>query len=57
MKKLVLALAVFSFTLSSQAQLQTPAPSPAATLTQMVGLTKVSIDYSRPAMRGRKDIW
>ncbi|NKI32074.1 DUF2911 domain-containing protein [Croceivirga thetidis] len=35
------------------AQLQTPAPSPAATLTQVVGLTDVAIDYSRPAMRGR----
>jgi len=53
MKKLVLfaIAALLSITLS--AQLQTPAPSPAATLTQVVGLTDVSIDYSRPAMRGR----
>jgi hypothetical protein len=53
MKKLVFFAfaALLSITLS--AQLQTPAPSPAATLTQVVGLTDVSIDYSRPAMRGR----
>lgn len=53
MKKVILFVAVaFSFALVS-AQLQTPAPSPAATLTQVVGLTDVSVEYSRPAMRGR----
>lgn len=31
-----------------------PAPSPAATLTQVVGVTKISIDYSRPSLRGRE---
>lgn len=43
---------VFSFT--SHAQIATPAASPAATLTQKVGLTDVTISYSRPSMRGRK---
>ena len=36
------------------AQIKTPASSPTASLTQMVGLAKVSIEYSRPAVRGRK---
>ena len=36
------------------AQMQTPAPSPASTLKQMVGLTEVEVEYSRPSMRGRK---
>lgn len=31
-----------------------PAPSPAATITQVVGVTKISIDYSRPMLRGRE---
>jgi len=31
-----------------------PAPSPSATITQAVGVTKISIDYSRPALRGRE---
>lgn len=37
----------------SMAQLATPAPSPMATVSQVVGLTKVEIAYSRPAMKGR----
>lgn len=35
------------------AQIQTPQPSPSSTLEQVVGLTEVKIEYSRPAMRGR----
>ncbi|NEM98247.1 DUF2911 domain-containing protein [Pontibacter burrus] len=38
---------------TTQAQIQTPAASPAATLTQKVGLTDVSVSYSRPSLRGR----
>ena len=37
-------------------QLKTPRPSPEATVTQMVGVTEVSIDYSSPGVKGRK-IW
>ncbi len=33
-----------------------PAPSPAASVSQVVGVTKVSIDYSAPSVKGRK-IW
>ena len=37
-----------------KAQIQTPAPSPFSTLEQKVGLTDVTVKYSRPAMKGRK---
>lgn len=36
------------------AQLQTPAPSPLGKLEQMVGLTQVTVEYSRPSMKERK---
>ena len=36
------------------AQILTPQPSPRAQFTQKVGLTTVEVDYSRPAVRGRK---
>ncbi len=57
MKKLVLVLVAIMSVCSSvelQAQLQTPAPSPMAKLTQMVGLTEVTIEYSRPGVKGRE---
>ena len=38
----------------SLAQLQQPAASPAAQVSQVVGFTKISIDYSSPAVKGRK---
>ena len=37
-------------------QIRTPRPSPDATVTQMVGVTEVSIDYSSPGVKGR-EIW
>jgi hypothetical protein len=37
-------------------QIKTPRPSPNATVTQMVGVTEVSINYSCPGVKGRK-IW
>lgn len=53
MKKIILScfLALSALT---QAQIQTPAASAHATLTQTVGLTEVSVDYSRPNRRGRE---
>ena len=36
-----------------QAQIVTPAASPSAKVTQVVGLTEVSLDYSRPSVKGR----
>lgn len=41
---------------STAPQLNLPRPSPAATLKQTVGLTDITITYSRPAVKGRK-IW
>ncbi|WP_405415086.1 DUF2911 domain-containing protein [Maribacter sp. Asnod1-A12] len=54
MNKVVLFLLAIVASLTVEAQINTPAPSPAAKLMQTVGLTEVSIDYSRPSMRGRK---
>ncbi len=53
MKKLLLIAIAFTLSYSVNAQVQTPAPSPAAKLEQVVGLTTVKLEYSRPAMRGR----
>ena len=53
MKKFALLLFMVSLCFSLEAQIQTPAPSPFSTLEQKVGLTDVTVKYSRPAMRGR----
>ena len=49
---------IFTFLLaimaiSIQAQIKTPAPSPSAEYEQVIGLTEVEVEYSRPSMRGR----
>ena len=54
MKKLIftlLTLTVLAFTVN--AQIKTPSASPTATLEQTVGLTDVTIVYSRPSMKDR----
>jgi len=53
MKKLLFLLAVIA-SLTSEAQTAAPAPSPGASVSSVVGLTNVKIDYSRPRARGRK---
>ncbi|MEN2284062.1 DUF2911 domain-containing protein [Algoriphagus sp. SE2] len=57
-KKSILTALAFSIclvlTTQSFAQLQAPAPSPAASVSANVGFTKISIDYSSPAVKGRK---
>ena len=53
MKKVILLALLGVFALSTQAQINTPAPSPFSKVEQVVGLTDVSLEYSRPAMRGR----
>lgn len=53
MKKIMLCLAVLGMTFSTQAQIQTPQPSPFSKVEQKVGLTDVTLEYSRPNMRGR----
>lgn len=40
--------------LSVNAQVRTPQPSPAATLMQTVGITDITVKYSRPNMKGRE---
>jgi hypothetical protein len=53
MKKLLLIVLVFTLSLNVSAQIETPQPSPSAKLEQKVGLTDLTIEYSRPSMRGR----
>ena len=53
MKKLFVGIALATFTFSATAQVQAPAPSPAAKIEQTVGLTDISIAYSRPQVKGR----
>jgi len=55
MRKLTLLLTVLSFCSLSlvQAQIETPAPSPSAEVEQVVGLTEIEINYSRPGVKGR----
>ena len=53
MKKLIYLLTL-SFSTAVMAQVQTPQPSPAAKIEQTVGLTQVTVEYSRPAKRGRE---
>jgi len=38
---------------AAQAQINTPAPSPTSTIMQRVGLTDITITYSRPSVKGR----
>ncbi len=38
------------------AQLDLPRPSPAAKVSQVIGLTEIAVEYSSPAVKGRK-IW
>ena len=53
MKKLLLIALVLTFSLNVNAQVKTPQPSPFSKQEQKVGLTDVTIEYSRPNMRGR----
>lgn len=53
MKKLFI-LCFLTFSGMSFAQVEAPQPSPFGKMEQMVGLTNVTVEYSRPGMRGRK---
>jgi len=53
MKKILLLAFAFVVTIQVQAQIETPAPSPFQKIEQKVGLTDVTLEYSRPSMRGR----
>ncbi len=54
MKNYFLLLIVSSFFV--EAQVVSPQASPFSTVTQVVGLTEIKIEYSRPSMKGRKII-
>jgi hypothetical protein len=54
MKKLVLFVFAVTLLFSVNAQIETPQPSPFTKIEQKVGLTDVTLEYSRPSMKGRK---
>ncbi|EAQ40977.1 DUF2911 domain-containing protein [Polaribacter sp. MED152] len=54
MRKIILTLFVAAMTMAINAQIETPAPSPFQKVEQKVGLTDVTLEYSRPSMKGRK---
>ena len=51
-----LAASVSLVSAAARADLELPRPSPGAKVSQEVGLTQVSVDYSCPGVKGRK-IW
>ena len=53
MKKLLSLAVILCIAISTNAQIQAPQASPSAKIEQTVGLTDVTIEYSRPGMRGR----
>jgi Protein of unknown function (DUF2911) len=54
MKKLLTLLVASVLFCTAQAQIKAPQPSPTGKITQTVGLTDISIEYSRPSAKGRK---
>ena len=56
MRKLSLSLALVLISLTAAAQTRVPRSSPKSTLTQAVGNTDITINYSRPGVKGRT-IW
>lgn len=56
---LIVPIIIALFLLAIQqscAQVEMPVPSPAASVSQVIGVTKISVDYSAPAVRER-EIW
>ncbi len=57
MKKLLLSLctiAILAFGMTTaDAQIRTPSPSPSSKIEQTVGLTDITVEYSRPSVKGR----
>jgi tetratricopeptide (TPR) repeat protein len=54
MKNFVKILFFIGLTLNLQAQITSPQASPTATNSQAIGLATVSVEYSRPSLKGRK---
>ncbi|HEU4497326.1 MAG TPA: DUF2911 domain-containing protein [Flavobacterium sp.] len=53
MKKMIMAAGLLLIALTAEAQVKTPQASPKSEITQVVGLTNVHLDYSRPSTKGR----
>ncbi|WP_299062350.1 DUF2911 domain-containing protein [uncultured Polaribacter sp.] len=53
MKKIILSLFVIAFAFATNAQIKTPQPSPFQKTEQIVGLTDITLEYSRPGVKGR----
>jgi hypothetical protein len=51
--KAIAFIIAVGFSFSINAQIETPQPSPSSKLEQKVGLTDVTIEYSRPGVKGR----
>jgi len=55
MKRPILLFAILASGLTvSQAQIQTPSSSPSAKVEQRIGLVDVTVEYSRPSVKGRE---
>ncbi len=53
MRKIIFVLAMLIANYAIEAQVKTPAPSPKTTVNQVIGLTDVTVEYSRPSAKGR----
>lgn len=53
MKKMMMVFALCATTLAATAQVKAPQSSPKATMTQIVGLTDVELEYYRPSAKSR----
>ncbi len=53
MKKFIILICAIAFSVNALAQIETPQPSPFQKIEQKVGLTDVTLEYSRPSMKGR----
>lgn len=54
MKKIIASLCLIAFTAIGYGQIKTPDKSPLQKISQKVGLTDITLEYSRPSVRGRK---
>jgi tetratricopeptide (TPR) repeat protein len=54
MKKIILLLFAVAISITANAQIKTPAASPAQKIEQTVGLTDVTLEYSRPHKKDRE---
>lgn len=53
MKKILLGFVLGFLSIGMNSQVKTPQSSPKAAVSQMVGLTEVELEYSRPSAKGR----